>query len=258
MLNLRVLSITLAVLSVPILLITTNVRGVINAPVLYSYGFDRYDIPARTGIERSELLSAARQIRDYFNNDEKYLVVSVVRGGVPYENLFNPPTYKADETAGLSREVLHMKDVKGLVRGVYMLQMFAFLYLVAFAVGGFLIQKRAFGPEMVRYMGWGGAATLGLVALVGLAALIGFDRLFLAFHEISFSNDLWQLDPSEHYLLAMFPEGFFFDATMWIAGSTVLEALLLAAAPLVFLKWRPRWVRTTGRWLGRRAERPTG
>ena len=258
MLNLRLLAITLAVLSVPILLITTNVRWVINAPVLYSYGFDRYDIPARTGIERGELLSAARQITDYFNNDEEFLVVSVVRGGVLYENLYNPPTYRADETAGLSREVLHMKDVKGLVRGVYMLQMFAFLYLVAFSVGGFLIQKRAFGREMLRYMGWGGAATLGLVALVGLALLVGFDRVFLAFHEISFSNDLWQLDPRSHFLLAMFPEGFFFDATMWIVGSTVLEALLLASAPLVFLKWRPRWVRTTGRWLGRRAERPAG
>ena len=60
-----------------------------------------------------------------------------------------------------------------LVRGVYLLQMFAFLYLVAFSVGGFLIQKRAFGPEVMRYMGWGGAATLGLVALVGVAALSG-------------------------------------------------------------------------------------
>ena len=75
MLNLRLLAITVAVLSVPVLLITTNVRWVINAPVLYSYGFDRYDIPARTGIERSELLSAARQIRDYFNDDEDFLVV---------------------------------------------------------------------------------------------------------------------------------------------------------------------------------------
>ena len=244
--NLRLLAVALAVMSVPVLLITTNVRWVINAPVLYSYGFDKYDIPAYTGLERTELLSAGRQIRDYFNNDEEFLSVRVVLRGVQVNNLFN------------DREVLHMKDVKGLVRGVYVLQEIAFLYLVAFAVGGFLLRKRAFAPQMVRYMGWGGAATLGLVAFVGLIALIGFDRLFLAFHLISFSNDLWLLDPRRDFLIAMFPEAFFFDATMAIAGLIVIEALLLAAAPVVFLRWRPRWLSGAGRWLGRRAQRTAG
>ena len=244
--NLRLLAVALAVMSVPILLITTNVRWVINAPVLYSYGFDKYDIPTYTGLDRGELLSAGRQIRDYFNNDEEFLSVRVVLRGVRVNNLFN------------DREVLHMKDVKGLVRGVYIVQEIAFLYLVAFAVGGFLIRKRAFAPQMVRYMGWGGAATLGLVVFVGLVSLIGFDRLFLAFHLISFSNDLWLLDPRRDFLIAMFPEAFFFDATMWIVGLTVVEALLLAAAPVVFLRWRPRWLRGAGRWLERRAQRTAG
>ena len=76
---------------------------------LYSDGFDRYDVPRRTGIERAELLSAARQIRDYFNNDVEYLTVRVVKRGVLYENLYNPPLYTADESAGFSRAVLHMR-----------------------------------------------------------------------------------------------------------------------------------------------------
>ncbi len=59
--------------AVPLLLITINVRWVVNSPVLYSYGFDKYDIPYWTGIERDELLSAGRQIRDYFNNDAEHL-----------------------------------------------------------------------------------------------------------------------------------------------------------------------------------------
>ena len=50
---------------------------------------------------------------------------------------------------------------------------------------------------------------------------------FLMFHLISFSNDLWQLDPSRHYLIAMFPQNFFFDATVAIAIATIFEALLL-------------------------------
>ena len=82
----------------------------------------------------------------------------------------------------------------------------------------------------VRLLSYGGLVTLGLAALVGIGSLVGFDRLFLAFHIVSFSNDLWQLDPRRHMLLAMFPEGFFFDATMLIALLTVVAAWLLAFA----------------------------
>ena len=64
----RALAIGAFLVAVPVFLITTNVRWVINTPLLYSYGFNKYDIPDRTGIERDELLSAGRQIRDYFNN----------------------------------------------------------------------------------------------------------------------------------------------------------------------------------------------
>ena len=229
--------------AIPIFLIATNVRWVINAPLLYRYGFDKYDIPARTGLERDELLSAARQIRDYFNSGEVYLTVSVAFGEIQVENLYNPPSYGPNDISGLSREVLHMKDVKGLVSGMYRIQAATGAYLIAFAVIGLVALRRNFVTSLMRYTGWGGLVTLGLVVFVGLVALVGFDRLFLSFHLVSFSNDLWQLDPRRHYLLVMFPQGFFFDATLWIAGSTVVEALLLTAVPATFLWWRPRRAR---------------
>ena len=225
--QLRLLAAALFVVAVPIFLIATNVRWVVNAPVLYSYGFDKYDIPLWTSIERSELLRAARQIRDYFNNDEEFITISIVRGGVLLENLYN------------RREVLHMRDVKRLVRGTYNIQVIAGVYLAAFASIGLILGRRRFARRLTRYAGIGGSVTLGLVVTVGLASIAGFDRLFLAFHLVSFSNDLWQLDPSRDYLIAMFPQGFFFDATMWIAGSTVAEALLLAV-PLAIMWSRSR------------------
>ena len=86
---------------------------------------------------------------------------------------------------------------------------------------------------LAQLAGWGGAVTLALVVVVGLAALVGFDRLFLAFHLISFTNDLWILDPRRDVLLMMFPQGFFFEATMWIVGSTVVEAVILTIYPVV-------------------------
>ena len=225
----RYAAVVLFIATVPVFLIATNARWVINAPVLYSYGFDKYDVPTRTGIDRSELILAAGQVREYFNNDEELLDVRVrFRDGVR-RSIYN------------DREVLHMRDVKGLVRGVYWVQWLTAAYLAAFSVIGLVAARRRFLPRLSRYVGLGGAGTIGLVLAVGLASLVGFEKLFLAFHLVSFSNDLWQADFSQgdFYLTAMFPEGFFFDATMWIAGSTVAEALVLALVGLGL----PRWLR---------------
>lgn len=223
----RVALAALFVLVIPIFLITSNVRWVINAPFLYTYGFDRYDIPDRTGIERGELLKAGRQLRDYLNNGEEFVDVRVSVGGVT-RSIYG------------EREVLHMRDVKGLVQGVYWIHAATAAFIGLFIVAGLVHARRKFLPHLARYTAFGGILTVVLVALVALASLAGFDRLFLTFHQLGFSNDLWQLDPTKDYLLMMFPEGFFFDATMWIAGSTVVEGIILALAPFAFRRFRRR------------------
>ena len=224
---LKTLVAVLFIALVPIFLIAFSVRWVMNFPLLYSYGFDQYDIPRRTGIERAELVSAGKQIRDYFNDDEEYLTVSAVVRGVRYRNIYN------------EREVLHMKDVKALVEGVYRVSEITGLCLLAVLVGGFAIWGRRFVPSVATLAGWGGWTTVALLGVVGLAMTVGFDRLFLAFHLISFTNDLWQLDPRRDYLIAMFPEVFFFAATILIIVSvTFLSVCLIVGSWLIRKKSR--------------------
>ena len=213
---------------VPVFLITANVRLVINLPALYSYGSDRYEdeITRYMNIERDDYIDGGRQIRDYFNNDAEELDVRVVVGGI-LRSIYS------------EREVLHMSDVKDLVRGVYRLGELSALYLFAFAVAGMFFEPwRRSLRRTAWHMAMGGAVTLGLVVLVGLGALAGFERLFLAFHEVSFSNDLWQLNPRTDYLIAMFPEGFFFDATILIAVLIIVQSTVLVAPRWVGAAWR--------------------
>ena len=225
---LRPVAIALFIVLVPVFLITANVRLVINLPALYSYGYDRYEdqITRYMNIERDDYIDGGRQIRDYFNNDAEELDVRVVVGGI-LRSIYS------------EREVLHMSDVKDLVRGVYRLGELSALYLFAFAVAGMFFEpwRRAL-HRTAWHMAMGGAVTLGLVVLVGLGALAGFERLFLAFHEVSFSNDLWQLNPRTDYLIAMFPEGFFFDATILIAVLIIVQSTVLVAPRWVGAAWR--------------------
>ena len=217
----RIVAAVIFVALMPLLLITSSVRFVINLPALYSYGFDRYDIAEYTRIERTDLIAAGAQIRDYFNNDEENLIIRTFVGGVLVESLYN------------EREIHHMRDVKSLVRGVYLVQMLVLLYIAAYIAVGFWLRRAEFWGTLGRDVSRGGKLTLGLVITVGLLALVGFNRLFLLFHLISFSNDFWMLDPRRDYLIAMFPQGFFFDATMLIAFCTIAAAAVLVAAPRI-------------------------
>ena len=217
---------TAFVVAVPIFLIAVSARWVINAPILYSFGFDRHQVAAYTGIERAELLSAGRQIRDYFNGNDEYLDVRIHVGGVR-RSIYN------------EREVLHMKDVRGLVRGVYRISEAAGAFLLAYILARLAIAGRPALPRVLKLLRYGGILTLAIVGGLGLGSLVGFERLFLAFHIVSFANDLWQLDPRTDYLVAMFPQGFFLDATLWIAGSAIVGAVALIGGPTFLLAQLP-------------------
>ena len=85
--------------------------------------------------------------------------------------------------------------------------------------------------------------TIGLIAVVGLIAVAAFDQLFRAFHQVSFANDFWKLDSTRDYLVIMFPEGFWFDATLFVAFVSIGGALVLSAVSGGYLWARRRRVR---------------
>jgi len=210
---------TLFFVCVPAFLITTNVRLVLNSGTLYDYGFNKYKIEKYTGIEYEQLQIAGQQIRDYFNNDEDKITISISLHGRMVSNLFN------------EKEILHMYDVKQLVRMVYSIQLYSAIFIL---IGCLLISIDASSKWKITMPGYfmkGGWLTFSLVLLVALLALVGFDRLFLYFHLVSFSNDLWILDPRHDYLIAMFPQRFFFDCTVAIAVLTLLEGAFLGLLP---------------------------
>ncbi len=217
----------LFVAAMPIFLITASVTWAVNESRLYSYGFDKYNVSAATGIDREDLIQAGGEIRAYFNSNQEPLDVRAEVFGR------ERPLFGA-------RETIHMRDVKGLIRGVYIIGAVTFAYLAAVTALGFRQLGRGFVAPLSRWVLWGGEATVGFVAAVGLVSLVAFDQLFLLFHRLSFANDFWQLDPSRHYLVVMFPEGFWLDATLFVGFATVGGAVALAGAAVGYRKWQAR------------------
>lgn len=202
-------------IAVPIMLISSNVRLIIQSDFLYEWDFNRYEIELHTGLSREELRSVTRQIRDYFGNEEKFLNVRVGIGE-GQNSLFN------------EREILHMRDVKSLINGVFSLQMWSALYILIFVVVGLSLRRKLLLRFLKRCIAYSGAGSLFAIVVVAGVSIINFDAIFTRFHLISFANDLWLLDPDSDYLLMMFPEGFFLDATLAIALLTLVEFAAIA------------------------------
>jgi integral membrane protein (TIGR01906 family) len=202
----------LFVIAVPLFLLTTSVTWAFNSAGVYEKGFEKYRVSSVTGITGADLAQVAAGIRHYFNSSEEPLAVRTRIFGEE-RDLFN------------SREISHMRDVKRLIWGVYIIAALSTIYLLAAAGLGLARRRRRFVETLARRCLWGGGLTLALIMAVGLFALVGFDRLFLTFHQLSFSNDLWQLDWRTDYLVRLFPQNFWFDSTMWVATRAVAGAL---------------------------------
>ncbi len=201
-------------LCLAILLLTASIGGAANSLWLYKYGFGKYDISQTSGLAEVELEKAATGLISYFNSDEEYISLTVVKDGEPFE-LFN------------QREVAHLRDVKGLIWLDYWVLLGALIYTLVYAGVSLFWRRRRYWRRLAWGAVGGSGITLFLMLALGLGTLLNFDQLFLQFHLISFTNELWQLDPAKDYLIMLFPQGFWYDATVFCAVITAVGAVVL-------------------------------
>ena len=222
----RMLATLVFIVALPVAIVSTNIRLFANAPVVYDYAFDRYNAEDATGLSRADLNSTANALRQYFNNDEKTFYHSVTEGGL------SGPVFNA-------RETRHMQDVKQLFVWVNRLQEFSVVFVLGYVVAFFLWAR----DSSVRQLATQSLIGLGLGALVvggiGIVAAFGFDAAFTRFHELFFSNDLWQLDPDRDHLIQMFPQDFWRDVTIALGAMCAIEAALIGAFAGIYLLSTP-------------------
>ena len=212
----------LFMLCLPILLLTASIGWAVNSVWLYEYGFGKYSVSHITGLAQPELDKAATGLIRYFNSDEEYISLTVVKDGEPFD-LFN------------EREVAHLRDVKSLIRLDYRVLLGTLFYVLVYACINLFWRKDR------RRLAWGvvggSGLTLGLTLALGLGALFNFDQLFLQFHLISFANEFWLLDPTRDYLIMLFPRGFWYNATLFCALGIVVGAAVLGGVAGGYLRF---------------------
>ena len=143
---------------------------------------------------------------------------------VAHRNFEELLKYISFRTGSLSTEfysaedILHMKDVRVL---------FIICYVV-FAVSILLfIFLKAEKEEKENALKFGSILSIGVVVLVGLVVFLSsFEKFFITFHKIFFTNDYWMLDPSSSNLIKFFPVEIFQTLLALIAASIIVISLV--------------------------------
>lgn len=215
----------LFIFSIPLTFIALSLALVINIPAIYEYEFNKYDVGhstvgAFTNLDSLELKHIAQAMPDYFNSGGEEEPINLI---VRSKELFN------------EKEKVHMVDIKKLVRLDYSLLLILSMFIAAYTLAKVIFRSKSGWRSYFIRLLVGAGITLGLIIALGLLLIFDFNGFFMAFHMVSFSNLFWILDYSTDNLINLFPTGFFFDASLYIALMISIEAVLLAVASIIFL-----------------------
>ena len=191
---------------------------------LMKQGFLQYSQTAHLNVPASQYGDYAKAICDY------------LAGKTAVTQIENPETGEMED-AFSEKENAHMADVKGIVSTLKIVR-WAGGGLVIVLLAGLYFKSKAnpapFLADAVRGIALSALCMLAAATMLAVWGAVNFDGLFVTFHKLCFSNDLWILNPNTDLLVALMPLHFF----IWYAGE-ILKSMLpvLGMMLLVIIAW---------------------
>lgn len=148
-------------------------------------------------------------------------VINYLKTGEINKNYFN------------EKELNHLKDVYNLNNIVCYL-FYILLAIISVCLLTLLYSKSY--KEIYSSIFISGLTSIAFAIVLSILITISFTTSFTLFHEILFTNDLWQLNPATDKIILMFPEGFFLDAFIRIIVYIITFSLVLTFAGELLLK----------------------
>lgn len=211
----------LFIICLPLPLLLGGIALMANNNSFYTSEFQKYNVGRTTGLDNTALQNVADGVISYFNSGEDYINLVVMKDGKPF-TVFN------------EKEVVHLKDVKDLLHLDYKVMAGTLAYILAYTGICLFWQKRKHWRRLAQAVLGGSILSLALLLLLGIGSLFDFSALFTQFHLLSFTNDLWLLDPRKDYMIMLFTGGFFYDFVMF-AG--IIAAGIAVALGVVSGMW---------------------
>jgi integral membrane protein (TIGR01906 family) len=153
--------------------------------------------------------------------------VREVTGSILSDLVFGPPKFEAT-LPGAAAPVLdasergHMADVRTVLMDLGAMALIAAILLL---LVGFVARGRRW---FWRAVAAGARLLIAGVVVVGLGFALFFDQAFELFHEIFFAPGTYMFDPRTEKLVQLFPDQFWSETSVALAGSILVLAILIA------------------------------
>ncbi|HIH26080.1 DUF1461 domain-containing protein [Candidatus Woesearchaeota archaeon] len=130
------------------------------------------------------------------------------------------------------RERIHLEDVKKLINNA--LKLFYIIFIALLIIFSYLIQKKDY-KILSRILKYGGILNLIIYFIIFIISLINFEKFFIKFHQILFTNDYWILNPTD-ILVNVFTQEFFISILRKIMTTSIILSLLFILAGIFIEK----------------------
>lgn len=158
------------------------------------------------GITDDTLDTIVDQLINYLKGNEQDLEFTITKDGETVE-------------AFGSREIKHMEDVQTIYRLINRLKWGLLIVLILLTVFQLSL--------VVKSIPYSIGLSLLVTTLLGASIGLAFQKAFVIFHELSFSNDLWLLNPKTDLLIQLLPLNFFKEIAIYIMGVFIVLNIVL-------------------------------
>lgn len=184
-----------------LLIIGAAVRITVGFRDLYYYDIDKLKITEMSGMSKQDIKLNYDYLIDY-NLNKKV-------------DSFKLPTLPSSEFGKI-----HFEEVREIIQNVIKL----FYICIVVCLFGTILSVKKKNNDILKITS---ISLIVIPIVVSIPILVDFERSFVVFHELLFSNDYWIFDPALDPVIMMLPEQFFLHAGLMILILVLFTSILL-------------------------------
>ncbi len=190
----------------------------------YKYEYKKLNVYESVKMTEDDLMAVTKHLLSYLNDKVSDLNIETVVDGQT-RMFFN------------DRELAHMEDVKHLFYLGFSTRNIALTLLVISYI--LLMLNKTELKFILKFYRFFFSAFIVIMGAVTAFVALDFSSVFTLFHKLSFSNDLWLLDPRTDLLINIVPLNFFIDISVAIVGLFLFFMILTVAIGIIVPLIRP-------------------
>ncbi|MGM0378793.1 MAG: TIGR01906 family membrane protein [Bacillota bacterium] len=127
------------------------------------------------------------------------------------------------------KEIKHMKDVQNIYYNLGILK-----YIIVFILLASIIFSRI---DFLKSIYYSTSISLVFTSILFILIYFSFNKTFILFHKLAFSNDLWLLNPNTDLLINLVPESFFINISKNIIKLFIFINIILSVISKLILNY---------------------